>query len=46
MTPDEKFARMQHLYVYVCTMALGNYSQEAEECVAEYFELRAELEGY
>lgn len=46
MELDEMYARMRHLYVYVCSMALGDYSREAEGYVAEYFELKALLKEW
>jgi hypothetical protein len=40
MSESEMYARLQYLYVYICTMALGTYTPEAEGAVAEYFEIR------
>lgn len=46
MDETEMFARLQYLYICVSTMALGDYSKEAEMMVAEYFELRELIYGF
>jgi hypothetical protein len=46
MSDDEKLARLQHLHTIVCTCPIGQWGEEIEAAVEEYFELREQtIEG-